>query len=291
MKKFELALIALGILGITIFALMVAVYPPKGHVNVDVPVSSDDSNNGTGISQNWTDTTRDHVIYIAQSDPVVQKILGSSDNVSGPAYVPPGKTDVFLYDKERYAGVIFNASARPNFAAAGTPISLTIVVDVYTMREMAVLYRGMAPFMYSWVIIPPENGIYEMMGHWYTISPPDYKEIPEISSSIGSLNATPADAMLCPVIVDEENFHRFLNGSAYEVPDLIDPDTGKNIRLDGTIPVSAGLKSSYILPPERQPHNKNARWSTWYYAILLNKETDKGIKVVFTTPKPVIYEY
>lgn len=130
-----------------------------------------------------------------------------------------------------------------------------------------------------------------MMAGGYRIYPPDYAQLPTISSSIGSLNATPADAMLCPVIVDEDNFKRFLNGSAYEVPDVIDLDTGKTVRLDGTTPIYSGLKSTYILPDELQPHNVNARWTTWYYAIILNKETDRDAKVVFVTSKPVIYDY
>lgn len=292
MKKFGFTLIVLTILGIVALAIMVAVHPPDDNVRGSVGPTGGITI-GPGMVGNQTAITRDHVIDIARSDPVVQKVLDSCDNVSGPNYIPPGKTDVYLYDKERYAGVIFNATAGPRYVGPpeGLPISMTVIVDVYTMNEMGVLYRGMATFMYSWVIIPPGNGIYEMMGHWYTVSSPDYKELPEISSSIGSLNATPADAMLCPVIVDEDNLKRFLNGSAYEVPDVIDLDTGKTVRIDGTMPIYSGLKSTYVLPDELQPHTVHSHWNKWYFAIILNKETVRDVKVVFITEKPAIYDY
>ena len=281
MKKFEFALIALAILSIAILTMMLMSQTPDNGVVSKV---------WPGMVENQTAIMRDHVIDIARSDPVVQKIQNSCDNVSGPDYVHPGKTDVYLYDKERYAGAVFNATAGPSYTAPGSgQTSLMVIVDVYNLKEMGVMYRGMASFMYSWVIIPPGNGIYEMMssGHFSQ----DSKDTPEIGSSIGSLNATPKDAKLCPVVVDENNFKRFVNGSSFEIPGLIDPDTGATIRLDGTIPISSGLKPVYELPPDHLPYDDYGRWSTWYYMIMLNKETDKDIKVVFTTPFPAIYGY
>lgn len=288
MKKFEFVLIALAILGVAIFYMMIMAKTPDDGAQGVTPTGV--ATIWPGMVENQTAIRIDHVIDIAQSDLVVQKILSSCDNVSGPVYMPPGKTDVYLYDKERYAGVVFNATAGPSYTAPGSgQISLKVIVDVDNMTEMGVLYRGMAYFMYSWIIIPPGNGISEMMsaGHFS----PDNKDTPEIGSSIGSFNATPKDAKLCPVVVDEDNYTRFVNGSSYEVPSLIDPDTSAIVRLDGTISVSSGLKSVYELPPDRLPCDEYGRWSTWYYMILLNKETDKEIKIVFTTPFPAIYEY
>ena len=151
-----------------------------------------------GMVGNQSAIMRDRVLSVAGADPVVQKILGACNDVYGPVYIPPGKTDAYLYDNDRYAEVFYNGSAGTSYAAPmNNRSTLTVIVDVATMKEMGVLYRGMATFMYSWIIIPPGNGVYEEMGRWYTRNSPDYRELPEISSSIGSLNMTPSDATLC----------------------------------------------------------------------------------------------
>ena len=81
-----------------------------------------------------------------------------------------------------------------------------------------------------------------------------------------------------------------MNGSAYEVPELIDPDTKERVRPDGTKPLIPGWSGMYILPPEIQPHNANRGWTApWYYAVLFNRGPE-DVKVRYISPFPPLLD-
>jgi hypothetical protein len=287
-KKFGLALFALLVVGVAVFAFMVSQDGGRQPPGID-----NTSNVSTNVSN--VPSLKAQVIAVALADPVVQRIREHSAYKSPPGYIKPGDTGVYLNDSERYAGVYLNGTAVEGYAAPGYgSYVLRVVVDTYTMREMAVLYGGMPSFMNSWVIIPPGNGIYERMsaGFYaeYTVPRRVFDDLPIIGSSAHSANLTPADAKLYPLVLDEDNFNKFMNGSAYEVPELIDPDTKEKVRPDGTKPLIPGRGGTYILPEELQPHNANRGWTApWYYVVLFNRGPD-DVKVKYISPKPSLLD-
>jgi hypothetical protein len=270
MRKLATALLLLAAIGV--IAALVVTYTSNGHTQIIVsPV------NGT------SDTLKEQVMSVALNDSVLKHIVNDSYSQAQVDYIQPGDTGLYIKDRKRYAGVSVNANG------GGEPLHFTVVVDTVTMREMSMRYSGVPPLANSWVIIPPENGIYEMMSGGYDLSSPRKYAVPVIGAGFFNVNLTPADAKLYPLILDENNFGQYLNGSSYEVPDLIDMDTGETVRIDGSVPVTAGWKSQYILPEARQSYNVNSPWATWYYLLLLNKDSNTDIKVIYRMPFPTIY--
>jgi len=272
LKKFSLLLIALLLIGLALMAIVVLsgsngappfpVFPSKPGVSAVI---------------------KERVISVALADPSVQKFFNTTYEKVEPEYTGPGGTGIYTNESARYAGVSFHANA------GGEPISLNVIVDTESMKEMAVFYNGLPNLLNSWVIIPPGNGIYSMMISSFNLSSPNKYAVPEIGTSDYPLNITPGDAKLYPLIVNENNLGRYLNGSAYEVPELIDPQTGDRVKVDGSMPLGS-LRGHYILPPEIQSYQVSSGINTWYYLILVNKETDREVKIVYTSPFPPIYQ-
>ncbi len=287
-KKFGLSLVALLVVGIVVVVFMVSQDDER------LPSSIDNTSN---VSGNVSDVQwqKARVMAVALGDPVVQRIREHSAYTSPPEYIKPGDTGIYVNDTERYAGVYLNGTAVEGYAAPGCGgYGLRVIVDTYTMKEMAVFYGGMPTFMNSWVIIPPDNAIYERMSAAfyaeYTVPRRVFDDLPIIGSGIRSADLTPADAQLYPLVLDEENFNRFMNGSAYEVPGLIDPDTKEMVRQDGTRPLIPGWNGTYILPEELQPHSANRGWTApWYYVVLFNRGPE-DVKVKYISPKPSLLD-
>lgn len=289
MKKFGLALLVLFAFGTIVFIIMVS-----QDVGQQRQVVDNTSNVTPDVS--IVPSQKAQVIAVALADPVVQRIRDYSESTSPPEYIKPGSTGIYLNDSERYAGVYLNGTAVAGYAAPGPGASdykLRVIVDRYTMKEMGVFYAGMPSFMNSWVVIPPGNGIYEWMsaGYYaeYTVPRTNIDDLPIIGSGAGSASLTPADAKLYPLVLDEDNFNRFMNGSAYEVPELIDYDTKTKVRPDGTKPLIPGWSGEFILPPELQPHNKNIDWKTKYICVLFNRGSDE-VKVKYISPFPTLLD-
>jgi hypothetical protein len=287
-KKFGLALFALLVVGVSVFAFMVSQDGGRQPPGID-----NTSNVSTNVSN--VPSLKAQIIAVALADPVVQQIREHSAYMSPPEFIKPGDTGVYLNDSGRYAGVYLNGVAVEGYAAPGYgDYVLKVIVDTRTMREMSVFYGGMPKFMNSWVIIPPNNAIYERMSSGfyaeYTVPRTNFDDKPVIGSSARSMNLTPAGAKLYPLVLDEDNFNRFMNGSAYEVPGLIDPDTGNRVKPDGTQPLIPGWGGEYILPEELQPHNANRGWTApWYYVVLFNRGPDEA-KVKYISPFPSLLD-
>lgn len=286
MKKFGLALLALFVIGTGIVILMVSQGGSRQLSNFD-----DTSNISANVSHaSYGQKAR--VIAVSLADPVVQRIREKSESKWPIQYIEPGDTGVYLNDSGRYAGVYLNGTAVPGYAApvpGASDYMLEVIVDTYTMKEMGVFYGGMPSFMNSWLIIPSGNGIYEKMSAGYNIIWPEKEAVPLIGSSVHSMELMTPDAKLCPLILDEDNFNKFMNGSPYEVPVLIDPDTGKTVRPDGTMPLIPGWSGMYILPAELQPHNMNSGWNAWYYVVLFNRGSE-DVRVKYVSPFPPLLE-
>jgi hypothetical protein len=103
------------------------------------------------------------------------------------------------------------------------------------------------------------------------------------------MDVYPEGARLCPLIVDENSYHRYLNGSAYEVPELIDPATGSRTMVDGNETAGSGWSAKYVLPPEIQSYRVDGGINTRYYLILENRETDREVKVIYRHPLGAMY--
>ncbi|HTY90398.1 MAG TPA: hypothetical protein VMC84_04405 [Methanocella sp.] len=288
MKKFGLALVALLIIGIMVIVFMVS--QQGGQQLPGADNTSSGSSNASGIP--WQ---KAQVIAVALEDPVVQRIRDHSASTRPPVYIKPGDTGVYVNDRGRYAGVYLNGTAVAGYAAPGYgDYMLKVIVDTQTMKEMGVFYGGMPSFMNNWVIIPPENGIYERMSASfyaeYTVPRTNFEDKPIIGSRARSMNLTPADAKLYPLVLDEDNFNRFMNGSTYEVPVLIDPGTGNRVKPDGTMPLIPGWSGEYILPEELQPHNARLGWkAAWYFVVLFNRGSD-DVKVKYVSPFPSLLD-
>lgn len=267
-KKFGLAMILLLIVGSFIFVVMIS--GGTDHSTIDQISPLHVSGNGK------PDVLRDRVVAVALADPQVSYILNSSDTKSEPEYIPPGKTDLYVNNSTRYAGVSFHTTV-----AAREQISLKVIVDTGTMQEMGVFYSGLPHYMDSWFIIPPDNGFYDVMGSGYNLSWPKKYAVPEIQSAAPSMNVSPAGARLYPIIVDGNDLGKYLNGSPYRTPELIDPDTRETVHIDGSRPLVPGsLKGVYELPPELQSYKMGSDWNTWYYLILLNRDAGTEVRVV-----------
>lgn len=289
-KHIDLALLAILAIGIAVFAVMVL---QDGDLR---PSDTFDLSNSSASDSNiqWQ---KARVIDVALDDPAVQRIRGQSARLSPPEYIKPGDTGVYLNDTERYAGVYLNGTAVDGYAApfpGAGDYTLRVIVDTYTMKEMGVFYGGMPGFMNSWVIIPAGNAVYERMSSSfyaeYTVPRTNIDDLPMIGSSAHSMNLTPADAKLYPLVLNEDNFNRFMNGSAYEAPELIDPDTKERVRPDGTMPLIPGWSGEYILPRELQPHNANYGWTAGtYFVVLFNRGPD-GVKVKYVSPFPSLLD-
>ncbi len=151
------------------------------------------------------------------------------------------------------------------------------------MREMGVQYNGLPPIMTSWVIIPPGNGIYEMQGVTTELSSGMKFIQSEVSFGASAMKLTPSDATLYPTILDEDNFTRYMNGSAYDPADLIDPQTQDTITVNGSLPVSSGWKAFYLLPQHMQADGTYGADKKSYYLILMNKN-DNEVNVTYKNP-------
>jgi hypothetical protein len=290
MKKFGLAMVTLLIIGIVVVVFMVS--QDDGRPIPDIDNTSNVSGNVSNIQ--WQ---KARVLAVALDDPVVQRIRDHSVVLSPPTYIEPGETGVFLNDTGRYAGVYLNGTAVAGYAApvpGASDYTLRVIVDTRTMKEMAVFYGGMPTFMNSWVIIPAGNAVYERMSASfyaeYTVPRTNIDDLPMIGSSAHSMNLTPPDAKLYPLVLDEDNYNRFMNGSAYEVPELIDPDTGNRVKPDGTMPLIPGWSGNYILPQEVQQHNANYGWTAGtYFVVLFNRGPD-DVNVKYISPFPSLME-
>lgn len=290
MKKFGLALVALLIAGIVVVVFMVSQGGER-------PLSSIDNTSNVPGNVSNVQWQKARVIAVALDDPVVKSIREHSTSTSPPVYIKPGEAGVYLNDTERYAGVYLNGTAVAGYAAPVPGASnyvLKVIVDTRTMKEMGVFYGGMPTFMNSWVIIPPGNGIYERMsaGFYaeYTVPRTNFEDTPIIGSSARSMNLTPEDARLYPLVLDEDNFNRFMNGTAYEVPELIDPVTKQKVRPDGTLPLIPGWSGEYILPEELQPHTANNGWTAGLYYVALFNRGQGDVKVKYISPKPSLLD-
>ncbi len=264
MKKLAVILIALAIV-VAILGLIV-----MHSMNGTVQQITD---NTGSVNQ----TVKDRVMSIALNDSAVRRGIDESSGTTSIDYIKPGDTGVYVKDRERYAGVSFSANE------GGEPVYFKVVVDISTMREMSLQYSGVPPLASSWVIIPPGNGIYEMLGSMVELSSGMKFAEAEISSGAYVMNLTPSDATLYPMILDEENFTKFMNSSSYEVADIIDPQTQDTIRLNGSQPVASGWKAFYYLPQRRQADGTYCADKKWYYLIVMNKNISE-VKITYKNP-------
>ncbi len=274
MKKFGLALLILLIFGVAVFIAMILYGGGQQRSSAD----------GLPAGAMKEVALRERTIGVVLADPMVQNFLNSSYGKCEPEYIAPGETGVYMKDSSRYAGVSFHIST------GGEPISLKVIVDTTNMSEVGFFYQGLPPLMNSWLIIPPGNGIYDMMNSGFNLSSPNKYAVPEIGSyGYYNMTVTPAGARLCPIIINEDNFKKYMNGSPYEVPELIDPATRDRVRVDGSKPVTTEWHTNYILPPEVQSYTVSSGINTLYYLILVNRDA-VNVKVVYGSPSPPIYK-
>lgn len=287
MKKFGLALLVLLAIGAIVFVFMVTQGGSRQPQVVDITSK-------VTVDVSSVTSQKAQVIAVALADPEVQEIRSHSVSTCPPEYIEPGDTGVYVNDSEkRYACVYLNGSAVPGYGWLGPGTSdyaLEVLVDTRTMKEMGVFCSGLPNVMNNWVIIPPGYGIYDTMisayMSEYDANSTNKEAWPVITSSARYMNLTPAGVKLYPLVLDENDFKKFMNCSPYYVPDLIEMDTGKTMRLDGTMPLIPGWSGEYVLPPELQPHDPNSEWKTTYYAVILNKESE-DIKAEYVYPYPM----
>ena len=163
-----------------------------------------------------------------------------------------------MKDFEKYAWLEIST----NFS--GGPVGFDVIVDTATMNETAVQFLG-SPLMNSWVSIPPGNGIYTIMSS-NTSTSPDNEAIRVINFS--EIQLIPENASIYPLILDEDNFTDLMDGSPYEAADLVDPQTGQSVKVDGVKPVSSGWSAFYLLPNGIYGPGTNR-----YYLVLFDKDS------------------
>jgi hypothetical protein len=264
MKKLAFALISLAIAGILV--ALVITYMTSG----TGPRSIDDT-----IIVN--DTVKDRVMSVALNDSTVKYGIYESSGSASINYIKPGDSGAYVKDQERYAGVTVNGND------AGELIYIKVVVDISTMREMSLQYSGLPPLETSWTIIPPGNGVYEMLFTMDELSSGMNFMQSELSSDASVMELTPSDARLYPMILDGNNFSLYMNGSAYDLADLIDAQTQDTFTVNGSQPVASGWKAFYLLPQHMQADGTYGADKKWYYLILMNKNNYE-VNVTYKNP-------
>jgi hypothetical protein len=264
MKRLPVFLISLAVFGILV--ALVVTFMINGSVQQIIDKTS-------GVNT----TVKDQVMSIALNDPAVKRGINESSGAASIEYIKPGDAGTFVKDRERYAGVSVSANE------GGEPVNFKVIVDVTTMREMGVQYGGVPPITSSWVTIPPGSGVYELLVSMTELSSGMKFAQAEISSGAVVMELTPSDASLYPMILDEDNFTRFMNGSAYDVADIIDPQTQDSIKVDGSRPVSSGWKALYYLPQHMQADGTYGADKKWYYLIVMNKG-ESEVTITYKNP-------
>jgi hypothetical protein len=264
MKKLIFALISLAIAGMLVALVITYMTDGTGQRNIDNTIIVND-------------TIKDRVMSVALNDTTVECGVNESSGAHSIDYIKPGDVGVYVKDRERYAGVSVSANE------GGEPVHFQVIVDISTMREMSLQYSGLPPLASSWTIIPPGNGVYEMLFTMDELSSGMKFMQSELSSGAIVMELTPSDARLYPMILDGDNFSLYMNGSAYDAADLIDAQTQDTITVNGSQPVASGWKAFYLLPQHMQADGTYGADKKSYYLILMNKN-DNEVNVTYKNP-------
>ena len=234
--------------------------------------------NGSTFGGPGADSMRDLVVQVALEDPAINTAInGSIDGKYELHYIKSGEVGKYTYvkDFEKYAWLEISINY------SGEPVGFNVIVDTATMNETAVQFLGSPALMNSWVSIPPGNGIYTAMSSNMSSSP-DNEAVRAIYFS--EIQLIPENASIYPLILDEDNFTNLTDGSPYEAADLVDPQTGQSVKVDGSKPVSSGWSAFYLLPNGTYGPDTNR-----YYLVLFNEDTS-DVTVVHKDPL-VPFEY
>lgn len=227
---------------------------------------------------------KDEALRIALTDPDVQAAINDTRGKYDVEAIDIVSPDDVGYLNLNGSFVRVSIQASPIIER----IYYNVIVDVANHREMGVSYRGSPIVMMrlnDWAIIPPGaswchyiiRSINVTAGGSYV---PGGTEVLDVSASV---DYVPADAITYPMILDNENFYKMRAGGEYDIPQLLDPSTGKNVQIGGSKPIRSGWSVHLMSPPRQLPRTfeEVGKSERSYYLILKNPGSSGDVRVTF----------
>jgi hypothetical protein len=279
MKKLAIVLTSLTVVASAI--IFIAIFTIGGG---PAGISMHNVTSTSAIAPNDTQSMKDEALRIALTDPDVQAAINGTQ----------GKYDVEAIDivDPKDVGYLNLNGTFVRVSIQASPIieriHYHVVVDVANHREMGISYGGSPIVMMrlnDWAIVPPGAswyhhiiiGINGTAGGSYV---PGGTEVLDVDASVDYL---PADAIIYPLILDNENFDKMQAGDEYDIPQLLDPSTGKSVQIGGNKPIRSGWNVHLMSPPRQLPRTfeEVSKSERSYYLILKNPGSGGDVRVTF----------